>query len=149
MVGPATLADVAGFGKKIIPNFDAHIGNTGELLSETDLAIVASGTATLECAFFGCPMIVVYRVAWPTYCIGRALIKVPWLAMPNILAGRQIVPEFIQGDCTPEKIAAAALDLLKHPEKREQQRADLAEVVKKLGPPGASERAAKMILKEI
>lgn len=127
-------------------NVQVVVGETAHILQRARLAVVASGTATLECAFFGCPMIVVYRVAWPTYFAARALIRVPCIAMPNILAGRQIVPELIQNDCTAEKIAAMALDLLQNSQKREEQRVALAELIKKLGPPGASQRAAKAIL---
>ncbi len=131
------------------PTIRVVVGDTAKVLQEAQVAIVASGTATVECAFFGCPMVVVYRVAWPTYFAGRALIQVPHIAMPNILAGRQIVPELVQDKASPQAIASATLELLQQSDKRNQQRLDLAEVVKKLGSSGASERAAKAILSEL
>jgi lipid-A-disaccharide synthase len=78
------------------------------MMQRATLAITASGTATMECAFYGCPMIVVYKVNWLTYLVGRMVVTVNWLAMPNVIAGRAIVPEFIQHDANPDRIAARA-----------------------------------------
>ncbi len=100
----------------------------------------------MECAFCGCPMIVVYKVNWLTYLVGRALVKVKWLGMPNVIAGRAIVPEFIQHDATPARIAAATKELIEDKNKRATMQRDLASVISTLGGPGASERAARAIL---
>ena len=126
-----------------------EIGKARDLMQRAALAITASGTATMECAYFGCPMIVVYKVNCLTYLIGRMIVKVNWLAMPNVIAGREIVPEFIQYDATPDRIASAARGLLENATTRESMQRELAAVVSSLGGPGASERAARLILSKL
>jgi lipid-A-disaccharide synthase len=128
------------------PRIKVELGTAHELMQHTTLAITASGTATMECAFYGCPMIVVYKVNWLTYLIGRMVVKVNWLAMPNVIAGREIVPEFIQHDAQPERIAVIARELLENDKLRGAMQRELAAVIATLGGPGASERAAKLIL---
>ena len=131
------------------PRVKVEVGRAQELMQRAALAITASGTATMECAFFGCPMIVVYKVNWLTYLIGRMVVTVNWLAMPNVIAGREIVPEFIQHGARPDRIAAAARELLENAAKREAMQKELAAVVRTLGGPGASERAAAFVLGEL
>jgi len=131
------------------PRVSVKVSIAHELMQRAALAITASGTATMECAFYGCPMIVVYKVNWLTYLVGRAVVTVNWLAMPNVIAGRGIVPEFIQHDAKPERIATVARELLSSNSTRELMRGDLAEVVASLGGVGASERAAEAILSEL
>ena len=126
-----------------------EIGKAHECMQRATLAITASGTATMECAFHGCPMIVVYKVNWLTYLVGRMAVTVKWLAMPNVIAGRAIVPEFIQHHARPERIAAAARELLENVSKREEMRQQLAAVVSPLGGAGASTRAAQLLLREL
>src|SRR4051812_45072590 len=75
---------------------DIHVGGSRELMQRAGAGMVASGTATLEAAFFGLPFVILYRVAWLTWIVGKRLVKVPFLGMPNILAGREIVREFLQ-----------------------------------------------------
>jgi lipid-A-disaccharide synthase len=128
------------------PRVKVEIGSAQGWMQRAALAITASGTATMECAFYGCPMVVVYKVNWLTYLVGRMLVTVNWLAMPNVIAGRAIVPEFIQHEAKPERVALAAQGLLDDKEKRELMQRELAAVVGTLGGPGASERAAKFIL---
>jgi lipid-A-disaccharide synthase len=128
------------------PRVTVEIGKAHEGMQRATLAITASGTATMECAFYGCPMIVVYKVNWLTYLVGRMVVTVNWLAMPNVIAGRAIVPEFIQHDAKPDRIAAVARELLEDVSKRDAIRQELATVVNTLGGPGASERAAKLVL---
>ena len=128
------------------PRVKVEVGNAHELMKRATLAITASGTATMECAFYGCPMIVVYKVNWLTYLVGRSVITVNWLAMPNVIAGKSVVPEFIQHDAKPGRIAAVACELLEDAPKREAMQRELADVVKSLGGPGASVRAAVAIL---
>jgi lipid-A-disaccharide synthase len=114
-------------------------------MAAADLALVTSGTATLECALVGCPMVVVYRLSPVTYALGRLLIRgVRHIAMPNIIAGREIVPELIQGAATPSAIAAAARDILDDPARRARMVADLGAVRGRLGRGGAAARAADM-----
>ncbi|MBI5882038.1 MAG: lipid-A-disaccharide synthase [Elusimicrobia bacterium] len=114
-----------------------------------DFAISSSGTATLENALLGVPMVVVYRLSWLTYLIARALIKVRHIAMVNILADRGMVPELIQHDATPERVAAKALSLLENPKRYEALRRDLAALRPMLGTPGTARRAAREIVNEL
>ena len=92
---------------------------------QLDVAICSSGTATLENALLGVPMVVIYKLSWPTYAIARAIVTVKQIAMANVLAGREIVPELIQDDATPERVAAEASAILDDPRRAAQMRADL------------------------
>jgi lipid-A-disaccharide synthase len=92
-------------------------------------------------------MVVVYRLAPLTYLLGRRLVKVPHFAMANLIAGKRVVPEVIQRELTPERVAGEVGALLDAPDRRESMRASLAEVRQKLGAPGASARAAAAVLK--
>lgn len=121
-------------------------GLTGAL-AEADLAITKSGTITVECALFGVPAVVFYKTSWPTYVIGKQIVSVRWLAMPNLMAGEEIYPEFVQSAATPENISRAALELLNDPARRAAVKAKLAKVVAWLGDPGATARAAEAIMK--
>jgi lipid-A-disaccharide synthase len=123
-----------------------RIGGLSEALAGTTTAIASTGTVTLECALFGVPTVAMYRTSWPTYLIGKQIVKVKHLAMPNLLAGDFIYPEFIQAEATPENLAAAALNFLDHPEQRQIVKAKLGPVVASLGESGASNRAARAIL---
>jgi lipid-A-disaccharide synthase len=121
-------------------------GQTHSALGAATLGLIASGTATVEAALLGTPMIVVYRVSWPTYLLGRPFVRVPHFAMANLIAERRIVPELIQGDFTAERASAEALALLRDGERRERMRAALALVRERLGAPGASARAALAVM---
>jgi len=111
-----------------------------------DLAIASSGTATLENALLGLPMVVVYKMSWPTYAVARALVRVRHISMANILAGRSLVPEFIQHEATPRRVAEAARALLEDPGRYARLRQDLLALRRVLGEPGAAQRAAQEIL---
>ena len=117
-----------------------------KLRSTLDLAICSSGTATLENALLGVPMVVVYKMSWATYLIARALVNVKNVAMANILAAKTVVTELIQGDATTERIAIEAAMILDNPKKAEAVRAELLAVRRSLGSPGAADRAAAAIL---
>jgi len=121
-------------------------GDLAKALAEADLAITKSGTTTLECAFFGVPAVVFYKTSWPTYMAGRIAVNVRHLAMPNLLAGEEVYPEFIQYKATGENIARAAQELLNNTERRNAIKTRLSSVVQSLGEPGATERAAKSVL---
>ena len=114
-----------------------------------DLAICSSGTATLENAILGVPMVVVYKLSWPTYAIARALVKVKHIAMANLLAGREVVPELIQRDATVGHIVLEAARFLDDPDRAARARSELARVRHKLGEPGAAARAAESLLADI
>ena len=131
------------------PRVRVEVGQARDLMRQATLAITASGTATMECAFAGCPMLVVYKVNWLTYLVGRLLVKVKWLAMPNVIAGKTIVPEFIQHQARPGRVAAATRHLLQDAEAYRTMQRELAAVVTNAGGPGSSERAAQLILAEL
>lgn len=120
-------------------------GRTYDLLAHSDVALVASGTATLETAILGTPMVIAYKVSPLTYWIGRRLVKIPDIALVNIVASRRVVPEFVQADAVPERIAAELSALLKDPSRRRQMTVDLDEVRRKLGQPGTSKKVAAIL----
>jgi lipid-A-disaccharide synthase len=118
---------------------------TYDALGAADVAIVSSGTATVEAALMNTPMIVVYRLAPVTAAIARWLVRTPMFAMVNLIAGKRIVPELVQDDFTPRRVAHEAVRLLDSVEARSEMKQGLAIVREKLGPPGAIERAAELI----
>ncbi|MEA3189202.1 MAG: lipid-A-disaccharide synthase [Chthoniobacter sp.] len=122
------------------------VKNSHELMQRAAAGMVASGTATMEAAFFQLPFVVVYRAAWLTFFLGRKLVSVEWLGMPNILAGREIVREFLQEEAKPEAIAEEVLRLLNNERDRAELIENLDAVVAMLGSPGASGRAADAVL---
>jgi lipid-A-disaccharide synthase len=107
-------------------------GSTWDALAHAEVALAASGTVTIEAALLGVPMVTFYRVNALSWLVGRRLVKAPFLSMVNLVAGRKIVPELIQGDMTAERIAAEANRLLGDAAARDAMRADLAEVGRKL-----------------
>ena len=121
-------------------------GGLDQALEGAQLAIAKSGTITVECACFGVPAVVFYKTSLFNYSVGRRLVTVRHIAMPNLLANEEIFPEFIQGAATPERIAQAALDLLKDEPRRQKIKTKLAQIVSGLGDPGASQRAARVIV---
>jgi lipid-A-disaccharide synthase len=121
-------------------------GRTDDVLAAADVALVASGTATVQAALHACPMVVVYRLSPLTYRLGRPFVRVDTFAMANLVAGRTVVPELIQEAFTPGRVAAAALEMLTDPLAAARVRADLADVRARLGEPGASRRAAAAVL---
>jgi lipid-A-disaccharide synthase len=111
--------------------------------------MVASGTATVESTFYRLPFVLVYKVSWFTYIPGRMLIRVDYLGMPNILAGREIIPEFIQHKAKPESIADAVWSLYSNSSARAAMLGDLDRVTESLGKQGAERRAAEVVLREL
>ena len=126
------------------PAIDIRViqGATYDALAAADCAIVASGTATIEAALLGTPMVVVYRVSPISAAILRRMIRTPFFSMVNLIAERGVVPELIQDDFTPAAVEAQVRRLLDWPAAREEMKSGLAEVRAKLGPGGAIERAA-------
>ena len=119
---------------------------TDDVLAAADVALLASGTVTVQAAIRECPMVVVYRLSPLTYRLGRPFVHVDTFAMANLVAGRQVVPELVQDDFTPEAVASHAISLLQDSSRAAAMRADLREVRSRLGQPGASGRAADAIL---
>jgi lipid-A-disaccharide synthase len=121
-------------------------GAADDVLSVADVALVASGTVTVQAALHGCPMVVVYRLSPLTYRLGRPFVHVDTFAMANLVAGRKVVPELIQDAFTPDAVAREALAVLSDPDRAARVRADLRSVRERLGAPGASQRAARAVL---
>lgn len=135
---------------------EEHIANSGvpvkvlegaflPCLKIADLAIVASGTATMQVGLAGVPFVVVYRVAAITYQIAKRFAYVDYLSIVNILAGREVVPEIVQNDFTPKKLRDVFLTIAQSTERQNQIKKNLGDVAAQLGEPGAYERAAKLI----
>jgi lipid-A-disaccharide synthase len=120
-------------------------GETYDALAHSNASIVASGTATVEAALLDAPMVVVYRVTPLTALLAKPLVRTKHFAMVNLIAGREVIPELIQKDFTPDKVAEQTLGLLRNPVAVARMRAGLAEVRRRLGPPGAVERGAEAI----
>ncbi|MDD5561840.1 MAG: lipid-A-disaccharide synthase [Candidatus Omnitrophica bacterium] len=124
-------------------------GKTYDCLNIADFCLVCSGTATLEAAIMGKPFLIVYKMNLLNYLLYRPQIKIPYIGMVNIVAGRKIVPEFIQFNARAAIICREAVKLLKNPERARQMLDDLAYVKSSLGEPGAAERAARLILESL
>jgi lipid-A-disaccharide synthase len=120
---------------------------TDDVLAAADVVGTASGTATVQTAIHGVPMVVVYRLSPLTYALGKRFVRVSTYAMVNLIAGRKIVPELIQEECNPGRIATEIIRYLKDPPYTDRVRALLAEVRGRLGSGGASARAASAILR--
>lgn len=121
-------------------------GHNYDLFSVADLALATSGTVTLEAAMCGLPSVILYRTSAVTAFIARRVINIPNIGLPNIVAGRQILPELLQEELTPAKLAATAVELLA-PERRPQLEANLDYMKERLGEPGAVNRVAQLILR--
>jgi lipid-A-disaccharide synthase len=121
-------------------------GLTYEVMANADFALVTSGTATLETACFGTPMCVIYKTSWLTYCIGRLLVHVKNIGLVNIVAGKTVVPEFIQHRANAKSIAKSALGLLNNEKQLKEMKTELSKVKGMLGSVGASKKVAQQIL---
>ena len=137
---------------------DAHLkeglfrvvtSETAVTMQRASAGIVASGSATLEAAYFRLPFVLVYKVAWPTYLAARLVVNVEYLGMPNLLAEKEVVPEFIQHRAKPALIAKAVLQLMYDSTARDRMLREFDQIVAKLGEGGASEKAARAILEEL
>jgi lipid-A-disaccharide synthase len=125
------------------------LGDAASTMQRAGAGLVASGTATLESAYFRLPFVLVYKVSWPTYFAARLLMRVPFLGMPNVLAGREVVPEFLQHEARPKPIAESILRLMREPEARQQMVSEFDAIIERLGETGASAKAAHAILAEL
>jgi lipid-A-disaccharide synthase len=139
---PALVA----LAKSLGANLEIQIGELPWALAEAEVALASTGTVTMECAFFGVPTVTLYKTSWLTYQIAKRIVTVKSLTMPNLLAGEEVYPEFIQNEATPEHLARAALELLEDAARREKISAQLAKIIGSLGAPGAPRRAAAAIL---
>ena len=125
------------------------VGESAGVMQRACAGMVASGTATLEAASLGLPFVLVYKVSWPTYLAARLLMRTPFLGMPNVLAGREIVPEFLQHEAQPVPIADSVLRLANDSAARDRMLADFDAIIAALGDSGASQKAAQAIVAEL
>jgi lipid-A-disaccharide synthase len=123
--------------------------NSSQLMQRASVGMVASGTATLESSFYLLPFVLIYKVSWLTYLPGRLLVRVDHLGMPNILAGKEIIPEFIQHQAVPARIAESVWQLVSDPNRRAAMVAEMERVIKLLGGKGAGRRAAEAVIREL
>lgn len=137
--------------KRFLPDGGAPLavieGRTYDIMNAADLGMLSMGTATLEAAILGLPHVACYRVSGTTYMLARRLVNIRHFALPNILAGREIVPERVQGDVTGPRLADAVLPML-DAERHETMRQELARVREALGPGNAVGRTADIILEK-
>lgn len=126
-----------------------ELGRTREMIARSRLVLTSSGTATLETGLIGRPMVVIYKTGWITYQIARRLVKVDNIALINIAAGEQLVPELIQNEATPERIATAADNYLNDDSLSRATVGQLNKVADRLGGAGAAERAAAAVMEQI
>lgn len=120
-----------------------------EIIAAADLLLAASGTVTLEAALYATPLLIVYRLSFLSWLFARLMIRIPHIGLVNIVAGREVVPEFIQHGARPERIAREAREILTRPEVRERMIRELRSVAGALGAPGSSRRAAEAIREAI
>jgi lipid-A-disaccharide synthase len=124
-------------------------GDAAGIMQRAFAGMVASGTATLEAAYFRLPFVLVYKVSWPTYFAARLVLKTKYLGMPNVLAGREIMPEFIQHEAWPATISKAVLQLMSEQTSRDLMISEFDAIIDKLGETGASAKAARVIVDEL
>jgi lipid-A-disaccharide synthase len=129
--------------------FHVVTDETAAAMQRASVGIIASGSATLEAAYFRLPYVLIYKVAWPTYLAARLVVNVKYLGMPNLLANKEVVPEFVQHRARPNTIAKAALQLINDLAARDEMVFEFDRIVAKLGEGGASERAARAIVEEL
>jgi lipid-A-disaccharide synthase len=142
------LADEAG-GPEAHAAIQIKVDETATIMQRAWAGIVASGSATLEAAYFRLPFVLIYKVAWPTYLAARLVVNVKYLGMPNLLAGQEVVPEFIQHRARPSAIVNAMQPLIEDANARERMISQFDSIIPKLGDSAASERAARAIIEEI
>lgn len=126
-----------------------EVGTVYELMQKVQTGAVASGTATLEAACFGLPYVLIYKVNSLTYWVGKTVVKIKHLGIINILAGREVVSELVQGDCTAEKISSSLLNYVENEEASQKLQQELAATTAMLGKGGAYNRAAEAVLNQL
>ena len=150
LVDKKSLSCFEEIKNRVVPDLkiDMHVGKSHLVMEAADIIMLASGTATLEAMLFKKPMIVAYRFSWATYFIIKLLAKIPYASLPNILAGKKLVPECLQSKCTPEVISSELDKLLNSDEQVEQMKMDFSDLSKQLRK-GADLQAANAILELI
>lgn len=146
---PSSRGEVRGERIAAHQTMEIIVGETPAIMQRAFVGIVASGSATLEAAYFRMPFVLIYKVAWPTYIAARLVVNVDYLGMPNLLADKEVVPEFIQHDAKPDSIAKAVRLLMEDANARERMISEFDAITSKLGGSGASDRAARAIVEEL
>ncbi len=136
-------------GEKPSENFHFVKDKNYELRSQMDFLLACSGTATLENALLGVPMVVAYKMFWPTYQIAKMVIKVKYISLVNLLANKPLVKELIQQDASPEALAAETAAMFQNPQRLQAMRGELLQLRASLGEPGVAMRAAQAILEDL
>ncbi len=142
---PTLKSKIEAMASKVKLPLKVLQGSLSEVTRECQLVLVASGTATLECGALMVPMIVIYKVSFFTWLLGRLVVRLPYIGLVNIVRGKKVVPEFIQFEAKASKVAEEALSLLNCPDKSEKMREELQKVRHAIGEKGASVRAAKEV----
>ena len=152
-LGLAPTVDAAAVGRLVKgavdeggPRVDVFERRTYEVMAAADVVLISSGTATLEAALLGAPMVVCYRVSRVTEAVVRLMVKVRWCSLPNLIANRGVVPEVLQDELTGQRLAAEALRLIEDPAAAGAQRAAFERVRAQLGAPGVGRRAAQAVI---
>ena len=145
-VAHAQVAAIRSKSAPGVPSINLVSGRTYEVMAAADTLLIASGTATLEAALLGAPMVICYRVSRLTELLARALTRVRWIGLPNLVSGRAVVPELIQGEVTGARLAEEAARLLEDPVAATAQRAAFKDLRARLGEPGVGRRAARAVL---
>jgi lipid-A-disaccharide synthase len=142
------LAETLAFVENILKQSPVPVrivqNDTYDAIELSDIVIIASGTATLETALLGKPMVIVYKVSPVSYYIGKKLVSIDHIGLANIIAGKTIVPELIQNEANPERIATEVVNILNDGARMQNIRQELLAVREALGQPGAAERAARL-----
>ncbi|TAK67903.1 MAG: lipid-A-disaccharide synthase, partial [Bacteroidetes bacterium] len=147
VVGVAPVMDMEYMKSFLRDDFPVKLVHhaTYDTMSNSDAALVTSGTATLEAACYKTPMVVVYKTSWLTYLIGKFMVKIKNIGLVNIVAGKQVVPEYIQGKVKPFRLAVEAAAMIEDPARKHRIKQELAMIREKLGTKGASSRVADAI----
>jgi lipid-A-disaccharide synthase len=143
------LQEMSDFAGDVRQRIRIRMGDAAGIMQRAAAGIVASGSATLEAAFFRLPFVLIYKVSWLTYLAGRLVVKVDYLGMPNVLANKAVVPEFIQHNAKPAALARAVRRLLEEPAARAEMIENFDKIIGSLGQGGASQRAAQAIVEEM
>jgi lipid-A-disaccharide synthase len=151
VVLPASATTGAAFFRERLGRSPIQVieGDSWDALAHADVALAASGTVTVEAALLGTPMVTFYKVTTPSWIVGKLLVRVPFYSMVNLIAGKMVVPELMQGRMTGEAIAREARRLLDNPAAREEMKAGLAEVRDRLSGGGDAPRRAAAIIQQI
>jgi len=144
------LADTLepAFVSAILAAFDVDVkviaGEIYDVIAVADVAIVASGTATLETALLEIPMIIIYKISPLSYLLGRIFVHVDHIGLVNIIAGKTVAPEFIQHEAAPGRLAETLIEMMSNDERMTSIKTELSKIKGKLGTPGAARRAAAL-----